>query len=295
MKKILLSASMVLASLFLFNAPQNAFAKDLTILAAFGTSDSEAQKSLDAIKKAYEKNGDTTIWAFSSNIIRNKLNKDKQVVYSINEALDYAYKNGYNNVKIQSLHVVPGEEYMKICRLISRDMEKNPKRFDSVIMGHPLLSSKADLDTIVKAALASLPKERTKNDAVIFMGHGNDRGTGDLSLIAIAHTFQETDPLAWFATVEGALDFEKTLEKIKEKKEIKNIYLAPFMVVAGDHAKNDMAGTEEDAWAERLKKEGYNVHTLIRGLGEIPEVQKLFIEHTQNSHDDIMNGKIISK
>ena len=184
---------------------------------------------------------------------------------------------------------------MKICRLISRDMEKNPNRFDSVIMGHPLLSSKADLDKVVKASLASLPKERTKNDAVIFMGHGNDRGTGDLSLIAINYVFQETDPLAWFATVEGALDFENAVQEIKANKNIKNIYLVPFMIVAGDHAKNDMAGTEEDAWAEIFKKEGYKVHTLIRGLGEIPEVQKLFIEHTKNSHDDIMNGKIISK
>ena len=128
MKSFSMRAGILLASLFVFSFslfvnPFPALAKELTILTAFGTSDMEAGKSLTAIKTAYEKNGDTVIWAYSSNIIRAKLNKEKQVVYSVTEALDFAAENGYKDVKIQSLHVVPAEEYMKICRLISRYME----------------------------------------------------------------------------------------------------------------------------------------------------------------------------
>lgn len=294
MKRFLFAAGILLAFCGLFFSPQTLFAKELTILAAFGTSDGEAQKSLNAIKSAYEKQGDTVIWAFSSNIIRTKLNKDKQTVYSITEALDYAKNNGYKDVKIQSLHVAPAEEYMKICRLISRYMEINGKNFDSVIMGHPLLSSKEDLDKTIQAVFSALPKERKAEDAVILMGHGNDRGTGDLTLLAAAHGFREADNMVWLASVEGALAFDGVLAQV-QKSGAETVWLMPFMIVAGDHAKNDMAGREDDAWKTVLEKNGYKVHAILDGLGSVPGIQQIFLEHTANSHDNIKDGTILSK
>lgn len=293
MKRFLLPAGILLASLIAFAQPQQIFAKELTVLAAFGTSDSEAQKSLNAVKSAYEKQGDTVIWAYSSNIIRKKLNREKQVVYSVTKALDYARNNGYKDVKIQSLHVVPAEEYMKICRLISRYMERNAQNFDSVIMGHPLLSSYDDLKQTVRTVLNAVPKERTAQDAVILMGHGNDRGTGDLSLMAAADAFHKADSMVWLATVEGALAFENVLEELK-KTQAKRVWLMPFMVVAGDHAKNDMAGKEDDAWKSVLQKNGYEVFAVLDGLGSLPGIQEIFLSHTRNSHDNIKDGTIIS-
>lgn len=293
MKRFLLPAGILLASLIAFTQPQQIFAKELTVLAAFGTSDSEAQKSLNAVKSAYEKQGDTVIWAYSSNIIRKKLNKEKQVVYSVTEALDYARNNGYKDVKIQSLHVVPAEEYMKICRLISRYMERNAQNFNSVIMGHPLLSSYEDLKLTVQTVLNAVPKERTTQDAVILMGHGNDRGTGDLSLLAAADAFHKADSMVWLATVEGALAFENVLEEVKKTK-AKRVWLMPFMIVAGDHAKNDMAGPEDDAWKSVLQKNGYEVFAVLDGLGSLPGIQDIFLSHTRNSHDNIKDGTIIS-
>lgn len=300
MKRFLSKASVLLVSFFVsvfvlslsFN-PSPTFAKELTILTVFGTSDAEAAKSLTAIQKAYENNGDTVIWAYSSNIIRAKLNKEKQVVYSIAEALDYAGKNGYKDIKIQSLHIIPAEEYMKICRLVSRYMELNSKNFDTVTMGHPLLSSRQDLDKTITAVLSSLPKERTENDAVILMGHGNDRGTGDLSLLAAAYEIHKADPLCWLATVEGALSFETILAELKKTK-AKKVWLRPLMIVAGDHAKNDMAGDDEDSWKTILTQNGYEVHTVLDGLGSLAGIQAIFMEHTNNSHDNIKDGTIIS-
>ena len=299
MKSFSMRAGILLASLFVFSFslfvnPFPALAKELTILTAFGTSDMEAGKSLTAIKTAYEKNGDTVIWAYSSNIIRAKLNKEKQVVYSVTEALDFAAENGYKDVKIQSLHVVPAEEYMKICRLISRYMESKGENFNSVTMGHPLLSSKQDLDKTVEAVFSALPKERTKEDALILMGHGNDRGTGDLSLLEAAHAFHSADPMVWLATVEGALAFDNVLAELTQTNAQK-VWLMPFMVVAGDHAKNDMAGEEEASWKTILIKKGYEVHTVLNGLGSNPKIQNLFIEHTKNSRDNIKDGTIISR
>lgn len=265
---------------------------DLTILLAFGTSDPEAQKALKAIEDAYKEHGRNTMMVYSSNIIRNKLNKQGKGVYSIDEALDAAAKQGYKNLEIQSLHVSPAEEYMKINRLIARSMERNPKRFDSVFFGHPLLMSEKDLERSVAAMITSLPKERKANEAVIFMGHGNSRGTGDILLKAVNTEMQETDSLIWLANVEGALPFDRLLPLLKEKN-VKKVWLQPFMIVAGDHAKNDMKGAEEDSWTSILTKNGYIVESIVKGMGQNEAIQEIFIEHTDNTVDDIMNGKIL--
>ncbi len=265
---------------------------DLTILLAFGTSDAEAQKSLYAIENAYKKRGNDTMMTFSSNIIRKKLKSQGQTIYSIEEALDEAFKKGYKNLEIQSLHVAPAEEYMKINRLIARSMERNPKRFNSVYFGHPLLMSEKDLEKAVNAVINSLPKERKNDEAVVFMGHGNNRGTGDILLKAVNTQMQDTDKLIWLANVEGALPFDRLLPILKEKN-IKKVWLKPFMIVAGDHAKNDMAGDEDDSWKSILLKNGFEVECIIEGMGHDKGIQDIYIEHTDNTYDDIMNGIIL--
>ncbi len=265
---------------------------DLTILIAFGTSDPEAQLSLQAIENAYKKHNKKTMMAFSSNMIRKKLKGEGKTIFSIDEALNAAAKKGYKNIEIQSLHVVPAEEYMKINRLIARSMERNPKRFKSVFFGHPLLMSEKDLQKTAKAVIDALPKERKKDEAVIFMGHGNNRGTGDILLKAVNTEMQNQDPLIWLANVEGALPFDRLLPLLKEKK-IKKVWLKPFMIVAGDHAKNDMAGPEEDSWKTILTKNGYQVEAIVEGMGHNKGIQDLFIEHTDNIYDNIMDGTII--
>lgn len=126
------------------------------------------------------------------------------------------------------------------------------------------------------------------------MGHGNDRGTGDLNLLAAAHAFHSSDPMVWLATVEGALAFDNVLAELTQTNAQK-VWLMPFMITAGDHAKNDMAGEEETSWKTMLIKKGYEVHTVLNGLGSNPKIQSLFIEHTANSRDNIKDGTIISR
>ncbi len=265
---------------------------DLTILLAFGTSDPQARSSLQAIENAYKKRGTDTVMVFSSNIIRKKLQGQGETIYSIDEALDMAADKGYKRIEIQSLHVAPAEEYMKVNRLIARSMERNPNRFDSVVFGHPLLMSEDDLERSVDAVISSLPKERKENEAVIFMGHGNHRGTGDIVLKAVNYQMQEEDDLIWLANVEGALPFDRLLPILKQNK-VKKVWLQPFMIVAGDHAKNDMASSEPDSWKSILEKNGFEVETIISGMGHLEEIQEIFMEHTTNTYDDIMNGTIL--
>ncbi len=285
---LLLAQSIVLVNAAELSRPK----ADLTILLAFGTSDQEAQKSLQAIEDAYKKRGIHTMMTYSSNIIRKKLAGAGKTIYSITEALDVAAKKGYKNIEIQSLHVAPAEEYMKINRLIARSMEKYPKRFESVYFGHPLLMSEHDLEKTVAAVINDLPKERKASEAVIFMGHGNNRGTGDILLKAVNNEMQSKDAFIWLANVEGALPFERLLPILKAQN-VKKVWLKPFMIVAGDHAKNDMAGSEADSWKSILLKNGYEVEAIVEGMGHNKAIQDIFVQHTENSYDNIMDGTIL--
>ena len=119
--------------------------------------------------------------AFTSDIIRNKLAKEGKPVLSVNAAMNELAAQGVTDLKIQSLHIAPAEEYNQLERMVVKNITKNPGVFKTVKVGYPLLVSEKDLDAVVKVVLASLPKDRKPDDAVVLMGHGDDRGPGDLT------------------------------------------------------------------------------------------------------------------
>ena len=261
-----------------------------TLLVAFGTSMDSGKPALDAIGKAYTDKGGTVVWAYTSDIIRNKLAGEGKKIFSVNAALDECARLGIKELHIQSLHITPGEEFSMLERMIVKNLTKNPGRFDKVLLGHPLLESEQDLDEVTDAVLADIAAERKAGDAVVLMGHGNDRGPGDLSMAAVHNAFLAKDPLVFLATVEGANSFERILPQLKEKG-VKRVFLQPFMIVAGDHANNDLAGDEEDSWASQIKAEGITTLPRLKGLGEIAGVRAVFLRHSANTGDDLANSK----
>ena len=260
------------------------------LLVAFGTSMEEAKASLDDVGKAYEKAcpDKPVIWAYTSDIIRKKLASEGKPVFSVREALDECVRRGIVDLRVQSLHVSPGEEYSMLERMLARYLAERPGIFQHLWLGHPLLESVQDLDEVIAAVSTSLPKSRTSRDAVVLMGHGNDRGPGDLTLACVAMTMNARDPLMYLASVEGGNSFDKVLPNL-EKAEVKKVYLMPFMMVAGDHANNDLAGPEEDSWASMVKAKGMQVEAKLTGLGSIKGVQNVFLRHTKDTRDDLAN------
>ena len=269
-----------------------AFAKTGTLLVAFGTSMESGRPAIDALEKTYREayGKEPLALAFTSDIIRNKLAKQGQPVLSVNAAMNKLAKEGVTELVIQSLHMLPGEEYQQLERMVVKNLAKYPGVFTSVKVGYPLLLSEKDLDTVVKIVLASLADKRKAGDAVLLMGHGNDRGPGDLTLAATAAAFNKADPLVWLASVEGANSFDAILPKIKAAG-VQRVWLQPFMIVAGDHANNDLAGAEEDSWASRLKAAGMTPLPNLVGLGQLDGIQRLFLEHTKNAVVDLANTK----
>jgi sirohydrochlorin cobaltochelatase len=287
MKRLLIAFVLCCA---LSTASFAAEAKQALILAAFGTSEPAATVALSDIGKAYTENGNSIIWAYSSNIIRNKLASQGKQVYSVGEAMDKAAAQGTTELTIQSLHIVPAEEYVKIQRQIIQNLCAKPKRFTSVRLGHPLLESARDQQEVLQALLQGLPAQRRPSDGVIFMGHGNDRGAGDLILDSMARALHEKDKHIWLATVEGAQSFDRVLPQLTAAG-IQRVWLVPFMLVAGDHARNDMAGDDADSWASRLKAAGIEAHAVLAGLGSNKGIQQIFLRHTKDAADDLVSGK----
>lgn len=260
------------------------------LLVAFGTTVPASRVALDAIEQAYSAENKPIIWAYTSDIIRRKLEKQGKPALSVMEAMDRAAQMGLTSLRVQSLHVGPGEEFHQLERMLVKYICGNPKAFRSVMLGHPLLESEQDMDEVIDALLAALPKDRKATEAVVFMGHGNDRGPGDLMLYALGKGLQARDELAFLAAVEGSSSFDKVLAQLKAKG-IKRVWLQPMMIVAGDHALNDMAGSEDDSWASQIRAAGMEPIPHLKGLGENKGIQAVFLRHTKDTTDDMVNSR----
>lgn len=262
------------------------------LLVAFGTSEASALGAYTAVEAEFTRNGMPPVWAYTSDIIRRKLAKTGKQLFSIDEGMDAVAKSGAENLRVQSLHIVAGEEFSQMERAVLTNLQRKPGRFKEVLIGRPLLESERDRDEVVTAVLAEFPKEREAGDAILLMGHGNSHGRGDLVLAATREAFSKRDPLVYLVTVEGAnaSKSEAVIAELK-KKNISRVWLQPFMLVAGDHAKNDMAGTDPDSWASRLKASGMQVMPHLRGLGELDGIRTVFQRHAVETKDSILTLK----
>lgn len=260
------------------------------LLVAFGTTIPESKVALDALEQAYTDQNKPVIWAYTSDIIRNKLARQGRPVLSVMEAMDKAAAMGLTNVRVQSLHVGPAEEFHQLERILATYVTAKPNQFKTVLLGHPLLESERDMDEMIDALFAAFPTERKTDEAIVFMGHGNDRGPGDLMLYALGKGLQDKDPLTYLAAVEGSSSFDKVLKQLKAKG-VKRVWLQPVMIVAGDHAQNDMAGEDDDSWASQIRAAGMEPVPYLKGLGENKGIQAIFLRHTKDTKDDLVNSK----
>lgn len=281
---VILGTSMLSAQ----QAPEN----EGLLIVAFGTSHRKALTSYQNTEKTLCSHFPIrqTSWAYTSGIIRRKLAKEGRPVSSIREGMKKLASQGIKTLRVQSLHMAAGEEFSQMERTVQSYLDHNPGTFDKVLIGRPLLESTRDMKDVVHAVLSDFPSDRKPDEAILLMGHGQSEGRADLILSAVQAELNKQDPNAFLATVEGTYGFKEALAELKalQKKGLTTVWLAPFMIVAGDHASNDLAGDEEDSWASLLKKEGFTVKIHLKGLGDIKGVQYIFLRHAIDTKDDII-------
>ena len=245
--------------------------------------------------------------AFTAQIIINHVQaRDGEKIDNMQQAMDRAVANGVKNLVVQPTHLMHGAEYDEMMEMIDSYRDK----FESVAVAEPLLGEvgadaaviNSDKEAVAKAITAAAVKDAgfdsldaaaAEKTAFVFMGHGTSH-TAKISYSQMQTTMQTLGyDNVFIGTVEGEPEetaCENVIEAVKAAGYTK-VVLRPLMVVAGDHANNDMAGADDDSWLSEFKASGAfeEVDTQISGLGEISDIQQLYIAHTKAAIESL-NG-----
>ena len=279
--------------------------KELLVV-SFGTSFNASRAAdISGVEKALQAaNPDWSVRrAFTAQIIINHVQaRDDEKIDNMDQALERAVDNGVKNLVVQPTHLMHGAEYDELTEAVENYKDK----FESVKIAEPLLGEVGADETAInedKAAVAeaitaeavktagfdSLDAAKEEGTAFVFMGHG----TSHTAKISYSQMQTQMEQLGYenvfIGTVEGEPEdtaCEAVIEKLKNAG-YKKVILRPLMVVAGDHANNDMAGDDDDSWKSQFEASGVfdSIDTQIAGLGEIDAIQQLYVAHTQAAID----------
>lgn len=283
---------------------QDGIGENELLVVSFGTSYNDSRvndiKSIeDALQDAYP---DWSVRrAFTAQIIINHIQaRDGEKIDNMTQALERAVANGVKNLVVQPTHLMHGAEYDEMCAAIDEYRDQ----FESVSIAEPLLGEvgsdatviNADKEAVAKAITAaaveasgfdSLEAAKEAGTAFVFLGHG----TAHVARVSYSQMSTQMQQLGYenvfIGTVEGEPEetaCESVIEEVRAAG-YTTVILRPLMVVAGDHANNDMAGSDDDSWKPMFEDAGLTVNCQIAGLGGITDIQALYIAHTQAAID----------
>ncbi|MGI6017284.1 MAG: sirohydrochlorin cobaltochelatase [Marvinbryantia sp.] len=259
--------------------------KELLVM-SFGTSFNDSRRlTIGAIEDAIEKA--LPDWSvrrgFTANIVIDHIeSRDGYHIDDINEALDRAVDNGVKNLVVQPTHLMNGIEYEEVTGKLAEYADS----FEKVAIGEPLLTSDEDFDIVADAIAEATAEYDDGETAICFMGHGTEHEANAVYQ-KMQDVLTEKGKTNYFVgTVEGSPTLDDVLAAV-QAGEYKKVVLRPLMVVAGDHANNDMAGDEEGTWKNVFEEAGYEVESVLEGLGQIPAIQDLYVAHAQAAVDSL--------
>ena len=304
---------------FIFTCPalagqggKNKTEKEAIVIAGFGTSYPSALAAITNIRDTVQKAFPNTRvkLAFTSNIIRRIWHKrqNDQNFLAQNPAVpkDILYvkgplatiadlqDEGYTTIIVQPTHIYFGEEFNDLTSYINglnaiKTIKAKFMPFKKLVIGRPLLGKcgieydyHEDMVAAAKALAADVDMAKKNKAALVYMGHGNEYySTG--AYIEFQQVMQKMYPRAniLIGTVEGYPSLDNVVDALVHIK-IKKIILKPFMIVAGDHANNDMAGDEADSWKNIIKSKGIKVVPITKGIGENPAIAEIFVSHIKD-------------
>lgn len=256
------------------------------LVVSFGTSYNDSRRlTIGAIEEAMEAAFPeySVRRGFTSQIIIDHVkSRDHVTIDNVGEALERAASNGVKTLVIQPTHLMDGLEYTDLVN----EAAEYSDAFEQLAIGKPLLSSQEDFDQVMAAITEATAEYDDGETAICFMGHGTEAESNQV-YARLQELLTESGYTNYYVgTVEAEPSLEEVLAKVKEGS-YKRVVLEPLMVVAGDHANNDMAGDEEGSWKTAFESEGYEVTCLVKGLGELEPIQQLFVEHAKAAMDSL--------
>ena len=257
--------------------------KELLVV-SFGTSFNDNRRlTIGAIENAIaEAFPDRSVRrGFTSQIIIDHVfARDGEDIDNVTEALDRAVANGVKTLVVQPTHLMHGFEYTDLVN----ELATYADAFESVTVGEPLLNSEADFDHVAEAIVAATAQYDDGETAICFMGHGTEADSNEIYAQMQTVLSEAGCENYYVGTVEAEPSVEDLLAMIEGKGYTK-VVLRPLMIVAGDHANNDMAGDDEDSWKSLFEAAGYDVTCVVEGLGQLETVQQILVEHAQVAVD----------
>ena len=256
------------------------------LVVSFGTSFNDSRvENIGGIEKAIiEAYPDYAVRrAFTSNIIIDHVQKrDGEVIDDLTQALDRAVANGVKTLIVQPTHLMNGLEYTDV----ETEVAKYADQFEQVQIGKNILNTDRDFNKVIDIITNATKEYDDGETAIIFMGHGTEAESN-----AVYAKLQEMITAAghknyYIGTVEAEPSLEDVVKAAKDGG-YKKVVLEPLMIVAGDHANNDMAGDEEDSWKSVFEKEGFEVECVLKGLGSMPEIQQILVDHAKAAVDSL--------
>ena len=262
--------------------------KKAILVVSFGTTYADARKACiesveERMRAAFP--GDEVRRAFTSRmIIRRLAERDGISVDNEQQALDRLLAEGFREVYVQPLHIVAGEEYEKICRIVSDYTQA--KKFSRLALGRPLLyyMGQGNHPDDYLSAIEALDVTPGPDEAAVFMGHGGLH-PANAAYAAMELKLQDAGKQNVFLyAVEGYPSLQRVIGQLKDRA-VRKVQLQPFMLVAGNHVRKDMDGDEKESAKSLLTAAGFAVELKLNGLGENPAIQDLYVQHVRDIID----------
>lgn len=265
---------------------QDEIGENEILVVSFGTSYNDNRRlTIGAIEDKIESafNDYSVRRGFTSQIIIDHVkSRDNVTIDNVGEALDRAVNNGVKKLVIQPTHLMNGLEYNDLVNEVANYSDA----FEKVAIGEPLLTSDDDFQAVMKAITEATAEYDDGETAICFMGHGTEADSNSIYAKMQDMLTEAGYANYYVGTVEATPSLDDVLAKV-QAGEYKKVVLQPLMIVAGDHANNDMAGDEEGSWKTTFEAAGYEVECVVRGLGELEAIQNIFVEHTQAAVDSL--------
>ena len=255
--------------------------KKALLVVSFGTSFDEALPAIvnieETCKKAFPEYD--FFRAFTSGMIIRKLKRTRQqIIHSPEEIMEQLAGEGYEEVICQPTHIINGMEYEKMMNMLAPYKEKIPV----IRVGTPLLTEEEDYKKACEIVMNEMKLPMAEDEAFVLMGHGTEHFANS-AYCQFENMLRDLGyENTYVGTVEGFPGLDYVIRRLK-LRQIKKVYLMPLMIVAGDHARNDLDGAEEDSWDSILKAAGFETQIILKGLGEIDAIAEMFVEHLRQA------------
>ena len=258
--------------------------KPVILVVSFGTSYNDSRHITigaieDAIRETYP---DYDVRrAFTAQIIIDKLaERDGIVIDNFEQAMDKLVEEGVQQVVVQPTHLMAGYEYTDVLNSLQQNYAD---KFDAIVLGDPLLTSDEDYSEVVEAICDATAAYDDGQTAICFMGHGTEADSNE-DYAHLQQVLTDAGHTSYFVgTVEATPTFDDVVEAAQAAGFTRAV-LRPLMVVAGDHANNDMADTEDpDSFASKFIAAGFEVECVVEGLGQLVAIDDIYVRHVADA------------